>query len=109
MSVKEITIYDIAAKLDISTATVSRALKGDPVVKEKTRKLIFAMANEMGYRQNHFARNLRNQKTQVVGVIVPRLASNFMSTAISGIEKVMNSEGYNIVISQSEEQADKEI
>jgi len=106
---KEVTIYDIAQKLNISSATVSRALNDDPVVSKKTRKRIFEAADEMGYRLNHFARNLRSQNTHIIGVIVPRLNSHFMSSAISGIEQVANSEGYNIIISQSAEQADKEI
>jgi len=109
MSSKEITIYDIAEKLNISSATVSRALKDDPVVNKKTRKRIFDAAEEMGYRLNHFARNLRNQRTNIIGVIVPRLNSYFMASAISGIEQVADREGYHIVISQSAEQADKEI
>lgn len=109
MIAKEVTIYDIAARLKISSATVSRALKDDPVVSKKTRKRIFEAADEMGYRANQFARNLRNQKTHIIGVIVPRLDSHFMSSVISGIEQVANNEGYNIVISQSAEQADKEI
>ena len=109
MPPKEVTIYDIAEKLNISSATVSRALKDDPVVNKKTRKRIFDAADEMGYRLNHFARNLRNQRTNTIGVILPRLNSYFMSSVISGIEQVANSEGYNIIISQSAEQGDKEI
>jgi LacI family transcriptional regulator len=106
---KEVTIYDLARKLNISIATVSRALKDDPVVSKKTRKKIFDLAEEMGYRSNHFARNLRNQRTQTIGVIVPRLNSYFMSTVIAGIEHVANNEGYNLIISQSSESAEKEM
>jgi LacI family transcriptional regulator len=109
MTAKDVTIYDIAARLKISSATVSRALKDDPVVNKKTKKKIFDAAGKMGYRTNQFARNLRNQKTYIIGVIVPRLNSYFMSLVISGIEQVANGEGYNIVISQSAERADKEI
>ena len=105
---KEITIYDIADKLNISIATVSRALKDDPVVNKKTKKKIFDLAEELGYRSNQFARNLRNQRTQTIGVIVPRLNSYFMSTVIAGIENVANTEGYNLIISQSSESAEKE-
>ncbi len=105
---KEVTIYDIASRLNISTATVSRALKDDPVVNKKTKKKIVAAAEEMNYRSNHFARNLRNSKTETIGVIVPRLNSNFMSSAIAGIEKVINNQGYNLIISQSSEDAEKE-
>src|SRR5213592_3530253 len=106
---KEVTIYDIADKLNISIATVSRALKDDPVVNKKTKKKIFELAEELGYRSNHFARNLRNQRTDTIGVIVPRLNSYFMSTVIAGIENVANSHGFNLIISQSSESADKEM
>jgi LacI family transcriptional regulator len=106
---KEVTIYDLAKKLNISIATVSRALKDDPVVSKKTKKKIAELAVEMGYRSNHFARNLRNQKTNTIGVIVPRLNSYFMSTVIAGIESVANREGYNLIISQSSESFDKEM
>jgi len=104
---KEITIYDIARKLNISIATVSRALKDDPVVSKKTKKRIFDLAEEMGYRSNHFARNLRNQRTDTLGVIVPRLNSYFMSTIIAGMESVANANGYNLIISQSSESVPK--
>jgi LacI family transcriptional regulator len=106
---KEVTIYDLARKLNISIATVSRALKDDPVVSKKTKKKIFDLAEEMGYRYNHFARNLREQRTYTIGVIVPRLNSYFMSTVIAGIESIANSEGYNLIISQSSESATKEV
>ena len=106
---KEITIYDLARKLNISIATVSRALKDDPVVSKKTKKKIFDLAEEMGYRSNHFARNLRQQRTDTIGVIVPRLNSYFMSTIIAGIESIANAQGYNLIISQSSESVTKEI
>jgi len=106
---KEVTIYDLARKLNVSIATISRALKDDPVVSKKTKKRVFDLAEEMGYRYNHFARNLREQRTYTIGVIVPRLNSYFMSTVIAGIESVANNEGYNLIISQSSESVDKEL
>ncbi len=105
---KEITIYDLARKLNVSIATVSRALKDDPVVSKKTRKKIAELAEEMGYRSNHFARNLRNQRTNTIGVIIPRVNSYFMSTVIAGMESAVNSNGYNLIISQSSESFTKE-
>lgn len=106
---KEITIYDIVGKLNISIATVSRALKDDPVVNKKTRKKVFQAAEEMNYRSNHFARNLRSQKTETIGVIVPKLNRHFMSSVIAGIESVVNTKGYILIISQSSESVTKEI
>lgn len=105
---KEITIYDLASKLEISPATVSRGLKDHPAISKKTKKKIMELATEMGYRSNNFARNLREQRTNTIGVIVPRLNSYFMSTVISGIENVANKEGYNLIISQSSENSKRE-
>jgi LacI family transcriptional regulator len=105
---KEITIYDIAERLHLSVATVSRALKDDAVVSRKTRKRVMDQALLMGYRSNHFARNLRTQRTNTIGVIVPRLNSHFMSAVIAGIESVAGSQGYHLLISQSSESAARE-
>jgi LacI family transcriptional regulator len=105
---REVTIYDLARELNISIATVSRALKDDPVVSKKTKKKIFELAEQKGYRSNYFARNLRNQRTETIGVIVPRLNSYFMATVIAGMEGAANANGYNLIISQSSESAEKE-
>ncbi|MEJ6980882.1 LacI family DNA-binding transcriptional regulator [Pedobacter sp. P351] len=108
-SEKEITIYDIAKSLDISAATVSRGLKDHPGISKVTKKRIFDAAREMGYRANSLASNLRLQKTNTIGVIVPRLNSSFMSDAIAGMEKAANQAGYNLIISQSLETVKKEV
>ena len=106
---REITIYDIAKALKISPSTVSRGLNNNPIVNIKTRKKIKKIAEEMGYRQNIIASNLRKKKTNTIGVIIPRFNSYFMSTVISGIEKIANKKGYNLIISQSQESYSKEI
>ena len=105
---KEITIYDIAESLNLSSATVSRGLKDHPAIRKETKKRILDKAVEMGYRHNHFASNLRRSRTNTIGVIVPRLNSYFMSSVIAGIEKVVSEAGYTLVISQSLESAAKE-
>src|SRR5688572_2924177 len=108
-SKKEITIYDIAESLNLSSATVSRGLKDHPAIRKETKKRIVEKAKEMGYRHNFFASNLRRNRTNTIGVIVPRLNSYFMSSVIAGIEKVVNEAGYNLVISQSLESEKKEL
>lgn len=105
---KEVTIYDIANKLNISSATVSRGLNNDYSVNKKTQKQITDTAKSMGYRSNLFAKNLRRQKTRTLGVIVHRLNSNFIASVLSGIEQVANTAGYNLIISQSQESQVKE-
>jgi LacI family transcriptional regulator len=106
---KEITIYDIAKSLNISAATVSRSLQNHQSISSATRTLVHEMAKEMGYRSNTFARNLRQQRTHTLGLIVPRLNSYVISTIIAGIEKVVNEHGYNIIISQSQGSVKKEL
>lgn len=106
---KEITIYDIAKVLGLSPATVSRALNDHPAINSKTKVLINAKADEMGYQSNTFASNLRRRNTNTLGVIVPRLNSNFMSAVLAGMEEEANISGYNLLISQSLESAKKEI
>ncbi len=59
---REVTMYDLARKLNISVATVSRGLQDDPVVSKKTKKKITELAEALGYRSNNFARNLRTRQ-----------------------------------------------
>ena len=106
---RDITIYDIAKKLDISSATVSRALNDSPVISEKTKKRIKQTAKDLGYRQNNFASNLRKQKSHTIGVIIHELKSNFTTSVLAGIEKVTTEAGYDIIIAHSSETMKKEV
>lgn len=106
---KEITIYDIARKLNVSPTTVSRALNDNSLVNKTTRKKIQNTAAEMEFRLNTFASNLRKQKTRTIGVIMHELRSNFMTSVLSGIENVTNQAGYDLVIAHSSESYQKEM
>ena len=108
-TLKEVTIYDIAEALSVSPATVSRGLKNHPGLRKETKKKIVEMARKMGYQHNKFASNLRRKSTNTIGVIIPRLNSYFMSTVISGMEKIANANGYHLIISQSQESFKQEI
>lgn len=101
----EVTIYDISKALNISASTVSRGLNNSPQVRKELRRKIMLTAQEMGYQHNKFAANLRQKRTHTLGVVIPRIDSHFMSTVISGMEKVANNAGYQLLISQSEESA----
>ncbi|MDO1513856.1 LacI family DNA-binding transcriptional regulator [Maribacter confluentis] len=105
---RKITIYDLAQMLNVSPATVSRSLNDHHSISDATKKRILEKAEEVGYRTNKFAANLSNQKSNTIGVIVPRLNSYFMSTVLAGIEQVANEVGYNLIISQSLESEEKE-
>lgn len=106
---KEVTIYDIAQKLELSSATVSRALQDNPAINKNTRKRIQDAARELGYRHNTFASSLRTQKTNTIGIIVHELNSNFITSVLSGIEKVTTEAGYDLIITHSSESFKKEM
>jgi len=103
------TIYDIAKRLDITAATVSRALNNNPKISEATRKLVLETAAKMNYKQNRLAQSLRSGKSNNVGVIVPRIDSNFFASVIRGIEEELHPEGYHVIICQTHEDEKREI
>lgn len=105
----KVTIYDISKKLNISAATVSRALNNNPRISSKTRDLVFAAAEEMNYKQNRLAQALKSGKSKNVGVIVPYINRNFFSSIIRGIEEELGPHGYHVIICQTHEQMETEV
>jgi LacI family transcriptional regulator len=106
---KELTIYDLAERLNLSVATVSRALNNDPTVNKKTKRKVCELAEAMGYRKNNFASGLRMQKTNTIGIVVHELNSHFIASVLSGIEEVLTAAEYIIVIGHSAESTATEI
>jgi LacI family transcriptional regulator len=107
---KEVTIYDIAKTLGISASSVSRAISDNGKVSRETRKKVLAVAEEMGYRVNNFARNLRkDNNNKLIGVIFHKLNSQFSINALYSIEKVVRKAGYDIIICHSAESREQEI
>ncbi|MCG9972887.1 LacI family DNA-binding transcriptional regulator [Christiangramia crocea] len=104
----KVTIYDISKRLNISAATVSRALNHNPKISEKTRELVAKTAKEMNYKQNRLAQALKQGRTNNVGVIVPYINRSFFSSVIRGIEEELTPHGYHIIICQSHEEAENE-
>jgi len=105
---KKTTIYDIAKVLDITAASVSRALNNNPKISESTRKLVLETAAKMNYKQNKLALALRSGKSYNVGVIVPRIDSNFFASIIRGIEEELYAHKYNVIICQTHEDEKRE-
>ncbi|WP_165043182.1 LacI family DNA-binding transcriptional regulator [Dysgonomonas sp. ZJ709] len=104
-----LTIKDIAKDLNVSPSTVSRALKDNPDISLETRKLVQEYAKKNKYKPNALALSLRNQHTNIIGVIVPELANHFFSAVLSGMETIAEDKGYQVIICQSSEDYHKEI
>jgi LacI family transcriptional regulator len=104
-----ITLKKIAKEFGVSISTVSKALKDSHEIGEETRGKIKAFADYYNYKPNSLALQLRNQKTSVIGVIIPEIVHHFFSTVINGIEQYANSKGYNVMVCVSNESYEKEV
>lgn len=104
-----ITLKKIAREFGVSISTVSKALKDSHEISEETRGKIKAFADYYNYKPNNLALQLRNQKTSVIGVIIPEIVHHFFSTVINGIEKYATEKGYNVMICLSNESYEKEV
>ncbi len=103
------TITDLAKKLGISASTVSRALSDHPDINDNTKKRVRKLAKEYNYKPNPIAQSLKNNRTTIIGVIVPEIQHDFFASAISGIEEVAYHAGYTIIVCQSNENFEREV
>lgn len=106
---KKSTIYDIAKELNITAATVSRALNDNARISADTIKLVKETAKRLDYRQNRLAQALISGKSKNVGVVLPYINRTFFSNVIRGIEDELNPMGYHVIICQTHEDEKKEI
>lgn len=106
---KRTTINDIAKDLNITAATVSRALSNRPEISANTKKLVRASALRLNYNVNKIASSLRSGKTKVIGVLIPTAEHIFFGSVIHGISNVASKNGYDVLIFQSNESQDFEI
>ncbi|WP_068674767.1 catabolite control protein A [Oceanobacillus sp. Castelsardo] len=104
-----VTIYDVAREANVSMATVSRVVNGNPNVKPTTRKKVLATIERLGYRPNAVARGLASKKTTTVGAIIPDISSIFFSELARGIEDIATMYKYNVILSNSDQNKDKEL
>jgi LacI family transcriptional regulator len=101
--ISKVTIMDIARELNITAATVSRALNDHPGIRDTTRQTVKETAARLNYRHNKIASSLRLGKSNIIGVIIPSAETNFFGSVVHGIEKVANENNYNVLIYQSNE------
>jgi len=108
MKIGQATIKDIARELNVSSSTVSRALKDYPGISDETKRKVKEVAEKLNYRPNAIALSLRKSRSFTIGVIIPEVVHFFFSTVISGIEEVASSRGYNVILSQTNESLTRE-
>lgn len=98
---KNTRLVDLARVSGLSTATVSRALRGMSNVRPETTELIKKAAEDLGYEGNDIARSLRTQKTSNLAIIVPSIVNPFFLMLINEVESYVTSQGYNLFLCDS--------
>lgn len=103
------TLKQIAKELHVSVSTVSKALNDSPEISEQTKTKIQEYAKLKNYKPNVIGLNLKNRKTKTIGVIIPNILNPFFAKVFTGIEKVAEEKGYNVITCISNESLEKEI
>ena len=102
------TLKQIAKELNVSVSTVSKALNDSPEISDLTKAKIKEYAKLKNYKPNVIGLNLKNRKTKTIGVIIPNILNSFFAKVFSGIEKVADEQGYNVIMCISNESSEKE-
>ena len=102
------TIKDVAARADVSVATVSRVLNGVPSVDQAMARRVRAAAKALGYEGNPVARSLRRQKSDLLALIISDIGNPFFTAVARGVEDVAQTAGYSVLLCNSDEDSHKE-
>lgn len=102
-------IKDVAKKAGVSVATVSRVLRNSDNVRKQTREKVLKAVSELNYEVNAVARNLRQEKTYSIGIILGNVLSQFYSIIAKSVEDTANKFGYNTILCNGDENPEKEL
>jgi LacI family transcriptional regulator len=108
MRERAVTLNDIAKRLNLSTVTISKALRNHPDISPKTTKLIKNVADELGYTPNIMARNLSARRSNTIGLVVPKIAHFFFGAIIESVYDLAFQNNYEIILTVSQESAERE-
>ena len=108
MKQRRTSLKNLADKLGVSIATVSRALRNSHEVGEEMTQKVKQLAKELNYRPNPFAQSLRKEAPRVIGVIVPNLVTHYYAAVLDGIEDYASKLGYSVISANSHENHERE-
>lgn len=109
MKKNSVTLSDIARELNLTAATVSRALSDHPEISLKTKEVVKEAAIRLNYTTNRIASSLRSGKTNVIGVIIPTAENAFFGSVIHGITNLASKNGYAVLIHECDELYELEV
>lgn len=102
------TILHVAKESGVSPATVSRVMNNHPYVREATRDKVMEAIGKLEYQRNNMASGLRSNKTNTIGLIVPRISMFFQAEIITAIQRELYTHGYQLMICQSDDTVEME-
>lgn len=102
------TIYDVARHAQVSPSTVSRVLNNRASVDPRLAERVHASVEQLGFRRNHVARNLRRQQTSLWAMIISDVSNPFFTSMVRGVEDVAQRAGFSVVLCNSDEDLEKE-
>lgn len=103
------SLHDVAKLAGVSKSTVSRVINNENGVKDSTKKRVEEAISEVGYMVNQVAKDLKQQRTNLVGVIVPRVSSHATSQGIDGISATIEQAGKHVLLANTHQSHQKEI
>lgn len=103
-----VTIKTLATALNLSTATVSKALSDSYDISKETKLRVRKLAEELNYVPDLYASSLRKRKSHTIALVIPEVADSFFSQAINGIEAVAREKGYHVLIYLTHESYERE-
>ncbi|AXT56850.1 LacI family DNA-binding transcriptional regulator [Aquimarina sp. MMG015] len=106
---KKVTLKQLAKELNLSISTVSKSLKNDSEISQKTINRVHELANFYNYKPNALAVSLKSNKTNTIGVLLPEILNHFYAKVLFGIEQEASKNGYKIVTCITNESYEKEV
>lgn len=106
---KKVTLKQLAKELNLSISTVSKSLKNDSEISEKTINRVHELANFYNYKPNALAVSLKSNKTNTIGILLPEILNHFYAKVLFGIEQEASKNGYKIVTCITNESYEKEV
>jgi LacI family sucrose operon transcriptional repressor len=103
------SLHDVAKLAGVSKSTVSRVINDEYGVKESTKVKVREAIKECGYLVNQVAKDLKSQRTNLIGVIVPTMSSNAVAQGVDGLSRVIEEAGKSVLLANSQHKYNKEL
>src|SRR3954470_5047767 len=105
---EHVNLKTLAIQLQLSTATVSKALRDSHEISYETKQRVLKLATDLNYTPNPYASSLRRRVSKTIAVVIPEVADSFFAEAINGIESIAQAKGYHVLIYLTHESFEKE-